>query len=170
MEISTHPRELTRENLEEWRKEFVKKLKRTTTRRDLDRLILAVDRREFENEYMAEWTEVIFENRKGKVKYEGGDYEEFEIFELERKILDQNQNLRNQELKKSALKEENGEWNLDCSLKEIASGGEAVVLEETIAGLNVAVRVACFDSALFTEDMNDCSFQWHLSKGDFFRI
>ena len=32
----------------------------------------------------------------------------------------------------------------------------------------MAVRVACFDSALFTGDMEDCSFEWNLSKGEFF--
>jgi len=35
--------------------------------------------------------------------------------------------------------------------------------------LEVAVRVACFDSALFVGNMDDCSFNWHLSKGDFFK-
>jgi hypothetical protein len=178
MKILTHPRELTRENLEEWRKIFVIKIGRTTTRTDLDlgskseihslsRLILAVERREFRNVNMGKWTEVIFKNGTGKVTGEYGS-EEFEISEFERKILDQNKNLKNQEIEKSALKEENGDWNLDGSLKEISRGGEAVVLEETIAGLKVAVRVACFDSALFVGDMEDCSFQWHLSEGDLY--
>jgi hypothetical protein len=166
MEILTDPRELTREKMEEWREEFVKKVKRSTTRTDLDRLILAVDRREFENENWAGWTEVIFQTGKGKVTDEYGRSGEFEISEFERKILDQNQNLKNREIKKSALKEDEGEWNLDCSLKKIASGGEAVVLEETIAGLKVAVRIQCFDSAVFTGDMENFSFEWHLSKGD----
>jgi hypothetical protein len=163
---------LTRDNLEEWRKEFVKKMTRTTTRMDLDRLILAVDRREFEIEEMGKWTEVIFENEKGKVREKDGysiTYsEEFEISEFERKILEQNQNLKNTEIKKSALTQENGEWTLESPLKEISRGGEAVVLEETIEGLKVAVRVACFDSALFVGNMDDYSFNWHLSKGDFF--
>ena len=170
MRISTHPKVLTRDKLEKWRKEFVKKMRRTTTRTDFDRLLLAVDRRQFEKDWMAGWTEVTFENEKGKVTDKNGDSEEFEISEFERKILDQNQNKKKIELKKSALKEENGEWTLDCSLKEISRGGEAVVLKETIAGLKVAVRVACFDSALFVGNMNDCSFDWHLSKGDFLKI
>ena len=163
MKILTHPKELTRENLGKWRKEFVKKIGRTTTRTDLDRLILAIERREFKNK-IADWTEVIFEDVTGKVTDEYRS-EEFEISEFEGKILDRNQNLKNKEIKKSALKEENGEWTLDGSLEEISRGGEAVVFKETISGLQVAVRVACFDSALFTGDMEDCSFQWHLSKG-----
>jgi hypothetical protein len=166
MEILTHPKELTRENLKEWRKEFVKKIERTTTREDSDRLILAVERKEFKDQDTADWTKVIYENGKGKISYPF--CEEFEMSEFERKILNQNENLKNQEIKKSALKEENGDWNLDGSLKEISRGGEAVVLEETIAELKVAVRVQCFDSALFTGDMENCSFDWHLSKGYFF--
>jgi hypothetical protein len=166
MEILTHPKELTRENLEEWRKEFVKKIGRTTTRTDLDRLLLAVERRDFEDQWMGNWTEIIFENGKGKVTGEY-DSEEFEISEFERRILDRNENLKNTEIIKSALIEENGEWTLDCLLKEISRGGEAVVLEETISGQKVAVRVACFDSVLFTENMDDLSFEWHLAKGDF---
>ena len=142
MKVSTHPEKLTRESLEKWRKEFVKKMERTTTRTDSDRLILALDRREFRHDRIAGgegWTKVTFENGKGKVTDEDGYSEEFEISKFERRILDQNQDLENQEIKKSALKEENGEWNLDGSLKEISRGGEAVVLEKTIAGLKVAV-------------------------------
>jgi serine/threonine protein kinase len=55
-------------------------------------------------------------------------------------------------------------------LEEISQGGEAVVFEEIIAGIQVAVRVQCFDSALFTGDMEEYSFNWHLSTGDFFRV
>jgi hypothetical protein len=168
MKISTHPEVLTRENLEEWRKEFVKKMKRTTTRTDSDRLILAVDRRHFKRNLVASWTEVIFEDGKGKVTAEYGRSEEFEISNFERKILDQMKNQKKIELKKSELQQENGEWTPDCSLKEISRGGEAVVMKETIEKLEVAVRVACFDSALFVGNMDDCSFEWHLSKGDFF--
>jgi hypothetical protein len=95
MEIFTHPRELTRKNLEIWRKEFVKKLasRRTTTRTDSDRLVLAVERREFKKEEMAEWTEVIFEEGKGKVTTKNGISEEFKISEFERKILEESRTL-----------------------------------------------------------------------------
>ena len=136
IKIKTHPKELTRENLEKWRKEFVKKVKRTTTRTDLDRLILAVERREFENKEMAEWTEVVFENREGKVTTKYDQSEEFKISEFERKILERNQYLEKREIAKSELKEEQGEWQLDKTIKEISFGGEAIVLEEIIAGEN----------------------------------
>ena len=144
-------------------------MERTTTRTDSDRLILAVDRRKFEKDLMGGWTEVTFEDGKGEVTREDGYSEEFEISEFERKILDKNQNPKITKLEKSALTQENGEWTLDCSLKEISQGGEAVVLKETIEKLEVAVRVACFDSALFVGNMDDCSFEWHLSKGGFFK-
>ena len=140
MEILTHPRELTRENLEIWRKEFVKKIGRTTTRTDVDRLILAVDRRTFvEDDIFAlfpTWTKVIFEDRKGKVTKENGSSEEFKVSEFERKILERNQYLEKREIAKSELKEEQGEWQLDKTIKEISFGGEAIVLEEIIAGEN----------------------------------
>jgi hypothetical protein len=166
MEILTHPRELTRKNLEKWRNEFVKKLARTTTRTDLDRLILAVERREFENLLMAEWTEVIFEDRKGKVMARYGS-EEFEISKFELKILEQDKNLKSGKILRSDLKEENCRWQFDKSLKKISYGGEAVVFEEIIAGIKVAVRVQCFDSELFTGGMEDYEYEWHLSNGDF---
>jgi hypothetical protein len=166
MEILTHPRELTRKNLEKWRNEFVKKLARTTTRTDLDRLILAVERREFENTWMAEWEDVVFEDIKGKVTRRNGS-EEFEISDFERKILDHDKNLKPGKILRSDLKEENGAWKFDKSIKEISSGGEAVVLEEIIAGRKIAVRVQCFDSALFTGDMDEYEYEWHLSNGDF---
>merc|ERR1712157_296433 len=112
MRIDTHPENLTRANLEEWRKDFVKKLKRTTERTDQDRLILALDRREFKNKYMAQWTEVIFGNEKGKVSYiprnMGGRVksEEFNLSDFERKIIDKinkNENQENLKIKKSSL-------------------------------------------------------------------
>merc|ERR1712176_809643 len=164
MRIETHPEQLSRANLEQWRKDFVEKLKRTTTRTDQDRLILAIDRREFEDWTMAEWTEVIFGNEKGKVSYTDkyGDFEseEFNLSDFERKILAKNENLRNQKIEKSSLKAEDGNWNL----KGISSGGEAIVFKEKIDGLELAVRVACFDSALFTGDTEDYSYEWHLSE------
>ena len=120
MKILTHPKELTRDNLEKWRKEFVKKIGRTTTRTDLDRLILAVERRQFERDVMASWTGVFFENEKGKViteipsRFDNGvikefkiyKSEEFEISQFERAILEQNQNQKGRKIEKSELTEE----------------------------------------------------------------
>ena len=145
----------------------MKKIERTTTRTDLDRLILAVERREFEKNSMGGWTEVIFQNKKGNVTNNNGNSEEFVVSKFEQTILEREPNLNSRNIEKSDLQEEDGEWQLDNSLKKISSGGEAVVLEEIISGLKVAVRVACFDPALFTGDMAEYEFEWHLSKGDF---
>ena len=44
MKVMTHPKELSRENIRLWLETFVKKLKRSSTRNDLDRLILSAER------------------------------------------------------------------------------------------------------------------------------
>ena len=168
--ISTHPRELTEEILEKWRKEFVKKLKRTTSRTDVDRLLMAVERREFDGELFkidARWTDVIFENGKGKASWKNRVIALWNINEFERKILERNPHLKNRKIENSSLRVEHSEWNLDSSLIEISRGGEALVLEEIICGLKLVARVQCFDSALFTGDMENYKFKWHLSSGKF---
>ena len=170
MKITTHPRELTEEVLEKWREEFVKKVKRKTSRTDVDRLILAVERREFEIDIPSaacRWTEVVFENGKGKVSRKNRFLAEWKISDFETGILEKNPELKNRNIKKSDLREENAEWDLGSSLKEISRGGEAIVLDEKIGGLEVAARVQCFDSALFTGDIEDYKFKWHLSSGEF---
>ena len=50
---------------------------------------------------MAEWTEVVFENREGKVTTKYDQSEEFKISEFERKILDLEQNLKARKINKS---------------------------------------------------------------------
>ena len=159
------PIELTRENLENWGKNFVKKVKRTTTRTELDWLILAVERREFKSDYMARWTEVVFDAGKGKVEAGFNGSEDWNISTFEKNILDANPGLLRR-IERTELKEENGEWQLG-SMKIISSGGEAVVLEETIGGLEVAVRVQCFDPLLFTKGIAGYDFEWHFSEGEF---
>ena len=159
----THPSELTRENVEKWGENFVKKAKRTTTRTELDRLILAVERRQFKDDDVARWTEVVFDAGKGEVQVSWGS-EDWNISTFEKKILDANPGLLRR-IERTELKEENGEWQLG-SMKIISSGGEAVVLEETIGGLEVAVRVQCFDPFLFTKKaIGQYQFEWHLSGG-----
>ena len=161
----TQPKELSRENLEKWGENFVKNVKRTTTRTELDRLILAVERRQFNYDHMARWTEVVFDAGKGKVQTRSYGSEDWNISTFEKKILDANPGLLRR-IERTELKEENGEWQLG-SMKIISSGGEAVVLEETIGGLEVAVRVQCFDPLLFTKGIAGYDFQWHLSEGEF---
>ena len=59
---------------------------------------------------------------------------------------------------------------LEGKLDEISRGGEAVVLKERIEDVEYAVRVACFDSALFAGDTKDYSYEWHLSEGRISRL
>ena len=164
--ISSHPRELTRENLDKWLEEFLKKIKKTTSRRQLDRIILAVERRQFRSDRMGRWTEVTFKDGKGRVVRENGDSEEWTISCFERKIIEASPDLV-RKIDRSELKEETGEWKLDETLKTISTGGEAIVLEEEIGGLEVAVRVQCFDPELFTRELDGYDFEWNLSKGQF---
>ena len=159
------PKELSRENLKKWGENFVKKVKRTTTRTELDRLILAVERRQFKNDLSGEWTEVVFDAGKGEVKAGRWCSEDWKISTFEKKILDAHSGLL-RKIERTELKEENGEWQLG-SMKIISSGGEAGVLEETIGGMEVAVRVQCFDPFLFTKGIDKYEFEWHLSGGEF---
>ena len=161
----TQPIQLSRENLEKWGENFVKKVERTTTRTELDRLILAVERREFKQSYMAKWTKVVFDDAKGEVRKDDWDISSFE-----KQILDANKDFR-RNINRAELNEENGEWKTASmksnGLKIISAGGEAVVLEETIKGMEVAVRVQCFDPFLFTRGIEEYEFEWHLSGGEF---
>ena len=63
--------------------------------------------------------------------------------------------------------------------RKISAGGEAIILNETFGNLDVAVRVQCFDPALFTEEFpaasnterviknsDELHFEIHLSEGN----
>ena len=170
MHVSTHPKELTGKAVKKWVKEFKTKLKRTTSRNDLDRLILSVERRDFEERNLGQWEEVTFTNEKGKV-CDDVFSEEWAINSLQKAILDKNTELEGRTIRRSELQEETGEWILDKSLqkKVISAGGEAIVLEEKFGELDVAVRVQCFDSAMFVEEYKDeFEFEIHLSEGNLF--
>ena len=97
MQISTHPKELTRESVKNWLQTFQKKLKRTTSRDDLDRLILSVERMEFDDNRCALWEQVIFQNGKGKVFCQDvfGDVrsEECTITSFQKTIVSKNRSL-----------------------------------------------------------------------------
>ena len=147
--VTRHPEELMREVIKEWLDGFHKRLKRTTTRDDFDRLILSVERREFQDRRGARWKEVTFEDGEGEI----GSLEKWKVTKFQEKILERNPDLKGKKLEKSKLKREEGEWILDPTLEEkkISAGGEAIILNETFGNLDVAVRVQCFDPALFTE-------------------
>ena len=166
MDIETHPPELKKEILSKWVVDFTKKIKRTTTRTAKDRLILAVERRHFESDAMARWNKVIFDKDKAKIVVDKNNHEEFEISRFERKLLDSNKDLYKTPIMRSELRQETGQWwiAVDNSIT-IKSGGEALIFEENIKGLKVAVRIQCFDSFVFAENHDEYSYEWFLSKG-----
>ena len=170
--VTGHPKELTKEVIKNWLDGFHKRLKRTTTRDDLDRLILSVERREFEDDYYgAKWEEVTFEHGEGMTSSPYG-MEKWIVTKFQEKILERNPDFHGKKLERSKLKREEGEWILDPPLKrkKIAAGGEAIILNETFGNLDVAVRVQCFDPALFTEKFpaasDELHFEIHLSGGN----
>ena len=120
MRVSTHPKELTKDAVEKWLEDFKKKLKRKTCRDDLDRLILSVERSDFEKKYIADWEEVIFENGKGKVS--GGQWkkeEEWAITSFQKMIIGKNPHLE-RKIQRSELKEEiEGEYVKDGDITNI---------------------------------------------------
>ena len=162
--VTTHPKELTREAVKEWLEGFKKKLKRTTSRDDLDRLILSVERHEFEKYWNANWEEIVFENGEGKFCV-NGEEEKWAITAFQKTILEKNPSFKSRKIARSELKEETGEWILDQSFKSISEGGEAIVLEEKFGELEVAVRVQAFDSGIFTKKDEGLKFEIHLSRG-----
>ena len=164
MEITTHPKELTRANLEIWTENFVKKLRRRTERTDVARLISSVERREFLDHEFSQWSEVHFKNGRGSVYKADKKSEDFEVSVFERRILGEN---ADRVIKRSELKAEQEVWELDQSLLKISEGGEAVILKEVVVegGSEYAIRVQAFDPAAFTDGIDDYDFQWHLSKG-----
>ena len=176
MRVTTHPKVLSRRKIKKWLKGFVKKLKRETTRGDLDRLILSVESLEFDNKDSAGWDEVIFENEGGKINsvddWGGKISERWSVTSLQKKILASNNDFERRKIKRSELKEENGRWFVDSNLcaKVISTGGEAIVLKDQFGDLEVAVRVQVFDTALFTKKEKVLRFDIHLSQGRVFLI
>ena len=88
MLVPTHPKELSREAVEKWLKGFKMKLKRTTNRDALDRLILSVERN-----ITANWKEVIFQNGKVKVSAGWWEAEERALTSFQKTILAKNPDL-----------------------------------------------------------------------------
>ena len=165
---------LTKQQVEKWRESFTKKLKRTTSRNDMDRLLLSVDRTFFDDDKGAGWTKVKFENGRGRVKYKNGETG-FKITPFQEKLLSKENVQKEIEglkddfwIPKSKLDEETGVWiTEDDSKSTVHVGGEAVVYKEIIGKKEYAVRVHAFDTAIFTLKCsdNDLVYDIHLSTG-----
>ena len=157
-----HPHQLTKESVDNWLKVFYKQLQRTSSRNHLDRLILSIERTDFNNTDSAGWSEFIFENNVGKVHPES----KWQATLLQKKILESNYDCRANFIPRSELKEETGSWQLNDSLKKklISKGGEAIVIMEEIEGLEVVARVQVFDPLVFTKN-EEIIYNIQLSKG-----
>ena len=160
---------LSKECVEQWREKFTKKLKRTTSRNALDRLLLSVDRVDFDNLEGAGWTKVKFENGRGLVAFKNGQTE-FEVTPLQKNLLsDKNviEEFKDKWIPKSKLEEETEKWKDYNSKSMIYEGGEAIVFKEYIENVKVAVRVQAFDSALYTPECSDDQlfYDVHLPSG-----
>jgi hypothetical protein len=163
---------LTKKQVEKWQESFTKKLERETSRNDMDRLLLSVDRAYFDDDKGAGWTKVKFENGRGRVKYKNGETG-FKITPFQEKLLSK-ENVK-KELKddnwipKSKLDEETGVWITkgNDSKSIFHAGGEAVVYKEIIGAKEYVVRVHAFDTAIFTPKCSndDLVYDIHLPTG-----
>ena len=144
-------------NILGWLQNFSLNLKRKTTRTQRCRLLLSVERMEFENDHnAATWKNVAFNN--GKVILYDGEHEKLETSDitfLQREIIRKNQDFQGERLSRYDIKEEYGTWKLghELTLNLISAGGEAIILTDTFGDVEMAVRVHVFDPFLFTEQM-----------------
>ena len=164
-------RENGKKEIEKWLKGFLAKLKRTSTRTEKCRLILAVERMQFENnDYAALWQYVrfgeenveILDPRKNVVKK---NLQKLKITEFQKQLLKSNAALKNQLIGNSEIKEEKGEWNIPAELKTkiISEGGEALVFSENFGICETAVRVQIFDPFLFTDNFGLDLLTWKIN-------
>jgi len=169
MRVPDHQKELSRENLNKWLVKFLPKLKRTTTRTAKCRLICSIERKDFSiDEYAQYWKEVTFENGKCRVHAKNLLADESELTNLQAKTIKSNTHLHGKLIQREELRAERGSWCLPAPLTSqvISEGGEALVLSQTIAGYEIAVRVHAFDPFLFTykEKLKNLTAIMHLSS------
>jgi len=169
-------RENGKMEIEKWLKGFLAKLKRTSTRTEKCRLILAVERMQFKNDdFAAVWTHVQFGEENVEIfnKYKES-LQKLKLTEFQKQLLKSNAALKNQLIGHSEIKEENGEWNIPADLKNkiVSEGGEALVFSEKFGIFETAVRIQIFDPFLFTNNFGLDLLTWKISfeKGKIFFI
>ena len=173
-------RENGKKEIEKWLEGFLAKLKRTSTRTEKCRLILAVERMQFKKDvYAALWNHVqfgeengeIFDTRKFAFKK---SLQNIKITEFQKQLLKSNPALKNQLIRHSEIKEEKGEWQIPAELKTkiISEGGEAFVFSEKFGILETAVRIQIFDPFLFTNNFGLDLLTWKINfeKGKIYFI
>ncbi|CBY34125.1 unnamed protein product [Oikopleura dioica] len=160
-------RENGKNEIEKWLEGFLAKLKRTSTRTEKCRLILAVERMQFEEDwYAAAWNYVQFGEENGEIFDKWNEsLQNLNITEFQKQILKSNSSLKNQLVGHSEIKEEKGEWNIPAELKTkiISEGGEALVFSEKFGIYEIAVRIQIFDPFLFTENFGLDLLTWKIN-------
>ncbi|CBY12814.1 unnamed protein product [Oikopleura dioica] len=164
-------RENGKNEIEKWLEGFLAKLKRTSTRTEKCRLILAVERMQFEDDwYAAWWKHVRFGEENVKILDTGinvgkKDLQKIKITEFQKELLKSNASLKNQLIGHSEIKEEKGEWQIPAELKTkiISEGGEALIFSEKFGICENAVRVQIFDPFLFSNNFGLNFLTWKIN-------
>ncbi|CBY31500.1 unnamed protein product [Oikopleura dioica] len=160
-------RENGKKKIEKWLKGFLAKLKRTSTRTEKCRLILAVERMQFENDnYAPLWQYIRFGEENGDIfgKFKQS-LQKIKITNFQKQLLKSNAALKNKLIGHSEIKEERGEWQIPAELKikVISEGGEALVFSENFGICEFAVRLQIFDPFLFTNDFGLDLLTWKIN-------
>ena len=168
-------RENGKKEIEKWLKGFLAKLKRTSTRTEKCRLILAVERMQFEDDgYAGWWTHVRFGEKNVEIFWKNESLQKIKFTEFQKQLLKSNAVLKNQLIGHSEIKEEKGEWNIPAELKTkvISQGGEALLFSEKFGIYETAVRIQIFDPFLFTNDFGLDLLTWKINfeKGKIYFI
>ena len=162
---------MEKNEIEKWLEGFLAKLKRTSTRTEKCRLILAVERMQFENDNYAVWKHQFGEENVEIIAY-GNCLQKIKLTEFQKRILKSNGSLINKLIGHSEIKEEKGEWKIPAELKTkvISQGGEALVFSEKFGICETAVRIQIFDPFLFTDDFGLDLLTWKINfeKGKIF--
>ncbi|CBY10826.1 unnamed protein product [Oikopleura dioica] len=153
-----------KKEIEKWLEGFLAKLKRTSTRTEKCRLILAVERMKFENDhYAAWWNHVRFGEENGEIfdRFKES-LQKIKITEFQKQLLKSNAALK---IGHSEIKEEKGEWKIPTELKSkiISEGGEALVFSEKFGIFETAVRIQIFDPFLFTDEFGLDLMTWKIN-------
>ncbi|CBY32153.1 unnamed protein product [Oikopleura dioica] len=158
-------RENRKNEIEKWLEGFLAKLKRTSTRTEKCRLILAVERMQFEDYTFAGWWQhVRFGEKNMEIFLNNEILQKIKITEFQKQILTSNGSLKNQLIGHSEIKEEKGEWKIPAELKTkiISQGGEALVFSEKFGIYETAVRIQIFDPILFTDEFGLDLLTWKI--------
>ena len=161
-------RENGKKEIEKWLEGFLAKLKRTSTRTEKCRLILAVERMQFEDDrYAGLWTHVRFGEKNVEIFWKNESLQKMKITEFQKQLLKSNAALKNQLIGHSEIKEEKGEWQIPAELKTkvISQGGEALLFSEKFGIYETAVRIQIFDPFLFTDDFGLDLLTWKINFG-----